>query len=369
MMAAMTTMSPDPPIFIALLAGGRGTRFWPLSRRAHPKQLLDVCGEGPMLARTRERVAGLAAASRTLVVTSEDLAERVRSLLRLPTRNVLAEPEGRSTAAAIGLACLVASTRHPDAVVLALPADHHVRNPDRLRRLLESGARAASAFHAPVLLGIAPDSANTQYGYLEPGEPAALRGVEGLVEVARFTEKPSEPRARALVAAGALWNSGMFCLHAASTLEAVDRCLPKLGAALRRLRTHAGKATWQAALRREYRKLETVSFDHGVLERIHPVLALRADVGWSDVGSWESLATLLAADADGNRSRGPAFVHEGRRCLVVNAPGAARTIVVAGGEDLLVVDAGDVVLVAPRSLARDPKALLAALARERPELL
>jgi mannose-1-phosphate guanylyltransferase len=369
MIAAMTTTSTSPPVFIALLAGGRGTRFWPLSRRAHPKQLLDVCGEGPMLLRTHQRVARLAPASRTLVITSEDLAAPVRSLLRLPAGNVLAEPEGRSTAAAIGLACLVASTRHPDAVVLALPADHHVRHPDRLVRLLEAGARAAAAFHAPVLLGIAPDSGNPHYGYLEPGEPATLRGVKGLVEVARFTEKPSEPRATALVARGALWNGGMFCLHAASTLEAIGRCLPRLGAALRRLRAHVGKATWQGALRREYRKLDSVSFDSGVLERIHPVLALRADVGWSDVGSWESLATLLAADADGNRSRGPSFIHASKRCLVVNAPGAARTIVVAGAEDLLVVDAGDVILVAPRKLARDPKGLLAALAEERPELL
>ena len=360
------------PLYLALLAGGRGTRFWPLSRRARPKQLLDILGEGPMLTRTLERVAELAPVSRTLLVTSADLARPSARLVRVPARNVLAEPEGRGTAAAVGLACLVAHARHADAVVAALPCDHHVAKPARLRMLLDRAARAAAALHAPVLLGVPAQGPSSHFGYLEPGPSVRLSGVTGLgglTEVESFTEKPSERKAVGLIARGATWNSGMFVLHAGSTLEAIARCLPELGAALARLRKHVDKPSWTRALAREYAGLASVSFDHGVLERIAPVLSLRADIGWSDVGTWESLAGLLARDATGNHWRGPAFAHDSRRCLLIGESGGDRTLVVVGADDLVVVDAGDVIFVAPRSVAANPKALLAALAKSRPELL
>ena len=240
----------NPPLFLALLAGGRGTRFWPLSRHARPKQLLDVVGEGPMLARTLERVADLAPLARTLLITSTDLARQSAKLLELPAQNVIAEPEGRGTAAAVGLACLVASARHPDAVVAALPADHHVAKPARLRVLLARAAAAASAFHAPVLIGVPAIRASAHVGYLEPGDEVRLKGVPDLSEVESFTEKPSERRAKALIKGGATWNSGMFVLHAGATLEAMNLCLPELGAALARLRPHVGKPSWKRAVAR-----------------------------------------------------------------------------------------------------------------------
>jgi mannose-1-phosphate guanylyltransferase len=361
----------NAPLFLALLAGGRGTRFWPLSRRARPKQLLDILGEGPMLARSLERVAALAPTARTLLVTSSDLARPSARLLGLPARNVLAEPEGRNTAAAVGLACLVAAARHPDAIVAALPSDHHVSSPARLRTLLLRAARAAAAFRAPVLIGVPALSASSQFGYVESGKSARLTGAPGLAEVAGFTEKPSPARAKALVARGAMWNSGMFVVHARATLEAMARCAPALGAALARLEKHLGRSTWRAALAREYGKLPSISFDHAVLERIQPVLCLRAPdgLGWSDVGTWESLASLLPADASGNCARGPAFAQDSRGCVLIGESGGSRTLVVAGADNLVVVDAGDVILVAPRAVAANPVALLAALAKERPELL
>lgn len=360
---------PDPRLFVALLAGGRGTRFWPLSRHSRPKQFLDVTGDGPLLAVTRERVRGLCPPENVLVVTTADLAEPTRRMLDLPHGNVIAEPSGRNTAPAVGLAALVALARRPDAVVLALPADHHVRRPRDLARLLRRGAAAAAATKGVVLFGAVPDRPETAYGYLVPGEGARAPGAPGLLRVARFREKPDAAGARRLLRQGALWNTGLFALHAQGALAEIGVTLPALHEQLLALAPHVGAPSFKTALQRLHPLMPAVSFDHGVLERSRRVFALRADVGWSDVGSWESLAELLADDGRGNRTRGRAIVEAARGCIVVQGGDAGRALVVLGVDDLVLVDAGDVVLACPRGRARDVKALMTRLAKHHPELL
>jgi mannose-1-phosphate guanylyltransferase len=350
-------------VFVALLAGGRGARFWPLSRRATPKQLLDMTGEGPLARRTLERLGTLVRRENVLVVTSPDLAPALRRLLDVPAANVLAEPAPRNTAAAVGLALVVALARDPDAIVLALPADHHVGRPARLRAILRSAAAAAARLRVPVLLGMSPTSPSSDYGYIVPGE--RVRGAPGLRRVRRFVEKPARAGAQRLLRSRALWNGGMFCLHAASALDLMRRVAPEMGEPLAALLPHVGRRTFGAALRRTWALVPSIAFDRAVLERCDDACVLPADIGWSDVGTFEALAALIPADAARNRTRGPAFLAGSEECLVVERD-ASRTLVLFGVRDLLVVDAGDVVLVAPRGA--DLQRLVARLDRERPEL-
>lgn len=359
--------APDPRLHVAFLAGGRGTRFWPLSRAARPKQLLDVTGEGPMLRVTRDRVDELAPRENQLVVTSEELAADCRELLGLPARQVLAEPCARNTAAAVGLALLAAEVKDPEAVLLALPSDHHVSRPARLRAALRRGLRAAKRLRGVVLFGAVPDRPATEYGYLQPGAEAAVPGAKGLRRLRAFQEKPDPAGARRLVKAGAWWNSGMFCLPATETLDAIDELLPTLGAGLHLLRPHLGRRTWRAALAEIYPELPSISFDHGVLERLGEIHALPLDAGWSDVASWEALAELLPGDRAGNRLRGRALAHDAKGCVLVGTD-ESRALVALGVEDLVLVDCGDVVLACPRGRERDVAGLLERLRRSEPEL-
>jgi mannose-1-phosphate guanylyltransferase/mannose-6-phosphate isomerase len=360
----MPAMAAPSPPFFALLAGGRGTRFWPLSRRLRPKQLLDVTGEGPMLRRTLERVGPLATEGRILLVTSEDLAPGSARMLGLRARDVLAEPAGRNTAPAVALACAAAMARDPNAVVACLPADHHVGNEARLRVLLRRALGEAARRRVPVLLGVEPGGPSSDYGYIVPGADAG----SGLRRVARFAEKPDAAAARRLLRRGATWNSGMFVLPARETLDAIRRFAPQLADAVASLPIARGGAALRRALRSAWPSLPSLSFDATILERWDAVHVLRAEnLGWSDLGSWEALASMIPPDAARNRSHGPAFFHEAAGCFTY-VSGRDRTIVVLGADDLVVVDAGDVVFACPRSALPRLRNLVERLDRERPEL-
>ncbi len=360
---------PHSPTFVALLAGGRGVRFWPLSRHLRPKQFLDITGEGPLLRLTAERARGLCPPGNLLLVTSEALAADSRRLAGVTARNVLAEPVGRNTAAAVGLACAVAAARDERAVVIAMPADHHVAKPARLRAILRRAAAAAARLQAPVLLGIPPESARSDFGYIVPERRAArgARTSDPLV-VRRFVEKPAAARARSLIRQGALWNSGIFVLPAVATLAAIRHRQPLLGRALEKLPARRDGAAFTRALRGAWPGLPAVSFDSGVIESWADVRVLpAADIGWSDVGSWEAVAAGMPADEAGNQAQGPAFFVASAGCLAVQRD-PSRTIVIAGARDLVVVDAGDVIFAAPRSDLAHMREIVEAVDRARPEL-
>lgn len=354
--------------FVALLAGGRGVRFWPLSRRLRPKQLLDVTGEGPLLRLSRDRVEGLCPPGNVLLVTSADIAEASRRLLGLPARNVLAEPEGRNTAPAVGLALAVAAARDPDAVVLCLPADHHVANPRRLRTLLGKAAGAARKLQAPVLLGITPRGPSTDFGYVVPGAEVDVPGARGLRRVHHFAEKPTPQRAKALLDRRALWNSGMFVLPARATVEAMSHLVPEVTRALATLPLAKGGAALTRALQDCWPSLPSASFDVAVLERCANAVVLEAgELGWSDVGSWDALGAMLPKDDAGNRSKGPSFFLRSKGCMTFQHD-SSRTLVVLGAQDLVLIDAGDVILAAPRAELGRLRELVAVLDRDRPEM-
>ncbi len=322
-----------------ILAGGRGTRFWPLSRRARPKQVLDLTGEGTLLARTLARIAPMVADAQQLVVTGPDMVEAVRA--EAGNARVVVEPSGRNTLPAIAWGAWEAGRMGADTVIV-LPSDHHVANPEALRAALRE-AVAVAAGGALVTLGIMPTRAETGFGWIEPGEGGKVR---------RFVEKPPQAVADALLAGGVhLWNAGMFVFRVETLRAALEKHCPRTAAVLARL--DAG-----APLADVWGQTDATSLDYGVLEHHDDVRVVALDCGWSDVGSWPALEEVLPT-----ASWGAGVCKE---IVEVDASGnlvyaAEKLVALVGVHDLVVVDTPDVVLVARREDAQRLREVLATL--------
>jgi mannose-1-phosphate guanylyltransferase len=327
---------------VVILAGGSGTRLWPASRTGTPKQLLAL-GTRPgesLLAATARRASAVVAAERIAVVTAAEQAAGVREALPwLGDDVVIAEPRARNTAAALGLAAVHLVRRDPDAVMAALPADHHVVDEAELARVMEQAFRIAETRGDIVTVGIAPTRAETGYGWLELGAP--LDGEPGAFAVARFVEKPDRARAEAYLAGGQhLWNGGMFFLRARRLLDEIARHLPD---------TYAGLMDPDVAS--AYPKVPSISIDHGVMEKASGVVTVRGDFGWNDVGARSALADYREADAAGNVVEGNAVVIDGSGNVVLGD--GAHAIAVIGLSDVVVVQSGDGFVVVPRERAQE----------------
>ena len=361
----MPNQPRNPPAHAVILAGGRGTRFWPRSRTRQPKQLLNIVGRETMLEQTITRLTPLFSSSRLWVVTNDEQAAAVRRQSpKVPKAHVLAEPVGRNTAAAIGLAAVhLLRKSGPDALMAVLPADHFIAQPARYRRLVRAALTVAEQPGALVVLGIPPTRPETGYGYIKSAsrfppkltEPA--RRGEQVLHVLRFTEKPSLERAKQYVASRRyLWNAGMFFWRVSTLLGGLERHLPKTHAELLRLADAIGTPRYNSALRRVYPRLENISIDYALLEpasrdpRRNPVFALPASVGWSDIGSWAAVYELLARAPNENVSAG--------RSVTLDASGnflwsPNKLVAALGVRDLVVVETPDALLVCPRDRAQD----------------
>jgi len=337
--------------FSVIIAGGKGTRFWPLSRSQKPKQLLKIFGPKSLIAETVDRVLPLSGSARTLVVTIADQLAATRKELRvLPKNNFLVEPQGKNTAACLGLAALEVIRRDPQAVMIVLPADHWVPGAKVFRRTLEKAIRLAELDDKLITIGIQPTYPETGYGYIVRGK--SLNGKGTGYQVKKFTEKPKLPKAQRLMRAGALWNSGIFVWKAATLLKSIEQHMPELNRALNRIAEAArGKslANPEPRLRKviaaEYAKLKSTSIDFGVMEPAsgeQRVLTVNADFAWSDLGSWESVHRMLDRDGAGNAGSGQWLVRDAQTCLV-HAPD--RLVVLLGVKDAVIVDTPDALLV------------------------
>ena len=333
-----------------ILAGGSGTRLWPASRRARPKQLLALARDDePML--TAAVSLAREVADRVLIVTAESQAEA--TLAAVPNVQLIAEPLGRNTAAAIGLAGATIAVRDPHATIAVLPADQHVRDREGMAAALDACLSAAESTDAIALVGIPPTRPETGFGYLEmaagPFSQTWENPAIGLRSVLRFVEKPDLATATRYVVSGRhLWNAGIFCLSARRLLAELDTHLPQTAVAVRQIVRDNGLVIDPRGL---YEALPSISFDHGVMEKtLGPVVAISAAVGWNDVGSWSALSEVRGVDADGNTVAGHALVVDGSGNVVVSDDD--MLIATIGVSDLVIIKSGDAILVVRKDQAQ-----------------
>lgn len=334
--------------YAVILAGGSGTRLWPASRRARPKQLLPLGPGGETLLEAAIRRGRAIAGERIVVVTAAAQVDATRQVV--PGVELIAEPVARNTAAALGLAAAVLAGRDRDAVLAVLPADQHVADEAGLTAALDTALAAVERDDVIGTIGITPTRAETGFGYLEV-EVAASGGV---TPVRRFVEKPDRPTAEAYVASGRyLWNAGMFCASADRLLRELDEQLPATGRAVRDL------AAGRPGASEAYAALVSISIDHAVMERAARVVTVPAAVGWDDVGSWAALPALRGSDGDGNTTTGLAVILDGTGNVAIGDDGTL--IAMVGVSDLVVVKSGDAILILPRSEAQDVRKVVEAL--------
>ncbi|MEM1031559.1 MAG: sugar phosphate nucleotidyltransferase [Myxococcota bacterium] len=352
-------------VYAVVLAGGSGTRFWPASRAARPKQLqpLAPSSDQPLIADTVRRLEGLCGRERIVIATGAHLLPATREALpTLAADAFFGEPVARNTAPCIGWVTRALARRDPDAVVVVVPSDQHVKDEARFLDALQSAVRSART--GPITtIGIEPSRPETGFGYIEMGEAAE----HGARRVRRFVEKPDRATAERYLADGRfVWNAGIFVFRAQTMIDAIATHLPALSAGLDAI--DAGGATgtpgWVEATARVFPTLPAVSIDHGVAEKTRPLHVVPATFGWSDLGSWETAWELADKDDAGNASPDTAVLVDARNNLVCDLSARRPTVALVGVEDLCVVHTDDAVLVMPRDRAQAVREVVAAL-RER----
>ena len=358
-----------------ILAGGRGTRFWPRSRTRTPKQLLNIMGQETMLEQTVGRLGPLIPAERFWTVTNAEQAAGVRRQLPAAARQrVLAEPAGRNTAAAIALAAFhVRHAARGDALLAVLPADHYIARAERYRDIARAALEAAKKNQRMIVLGIPPTRPETGFGYIERAEQAFHSRGFPVFRVRRFTEKPALQAAKEFVASGYDWNAGMFFWRVFTFLESLRRYLPKTHAALESLAAHIGKPSYQGKLRALYPRLENISVDYAILEPAtrepgepHVFVLPASDIGWSDIGSWAAVYELSAKNPGENVFAGPG--------VSIDADGnffwsPEKFVAAIGIHNLIVVETPDALLICPRDRAQDVGRIVKHLEQKRKGLL
>jgi mannose-1-phosphate guanylyltransferase len=353
------TLAKNSNFYPVILAGGRGTRFWPLSRKKRAKQLLALDGKQTMIQQTVTRLLPLAPAKQFWIITNDDLRPAIlKQLPKLPKMQVLAEPLGRNTAPAIGLAAFLLLREHPDAVIGMFPSDHVIADEESYRTTIERGAQLAAAGENIVVLGIRPNRAETGYGYIEAG---GLFAGDAL-RVRGFTEKPNAEKAATFVAAGNyFWNSGMFLWSARTLANALREHLPKTASLLEEIAAAFGTRNFAARFRKLYPKCENISIDYAVLEprsakgeEASNLFCLPADFAWNDLGSWTALHEHHRAKStppEGNIIHSAGVFILNAHGNYVHAPG--KFVATVGVSDLVVVETEDALLITTLHHAQD----------------
>ena len=351
-----------PVVYAVIMAGGAGTRFWPASREKHPKQFLALGArdDESLLEATINRIAPLVPHERIFVATGRHLEAKAKALLpHIPAENILAEPLARNTAPCIGWATAVIQRRCSNAIVMVLPSDHVVTDEDEFRRVLTKATEAAARGFITTI-GIVPTRPETGYGYIERGAVIA----EGIRRVIKFTEKPSLAVAQHYLSAGShLWNAGMFVFRADVMRHEITTHMPELASGLAVLDSSAKEGHELSVLDQVFRRLPSVSIDHGLMEHAAEIAVVPGDFGWSDVGSWQSAWELASKDEDGNALPPHAMAFDARGNLVrdLRTSTKGKTIALIGVNDLIIVETDDAILVLPRERAQDAKLAVQAL--------
>ncbi|MGZ4787646.1 MAG: mannose-1-phosphate guanylyltransferase [Terriglobales bacterium] len=351
-------MAKKPNFYPVILAGGRGTRFWPLSRRKRAKQMLALDGDRTMIQQTVDRLLPLANEKRFWIVTNGDLNDGIaRQLPKLPKKQIIAEPVGRNTAPAIGLAAFIIQREDPDAVIGLFPSDHVIANEKEFRRIIKRAVEIAAAGENMMVMGIQPTRAETGYGYIEAGAASQPE----VLDVRRFTEKPDADTAQRFLAAGNFyWNSGMFVWGARTLGNALREYLPHTAPILQEIANTYGTRKFDSVLAKLYPKCENISVDYAVLEprsakgegNSH-LYCIPSNFGWNDLGSWAA----LYEHRSGKQKDGDNVIHA-QASFVLNASGnyihsPKKFVATVGVSDLVIVETDDALLITTRDKAQD----------------
>lgn len=355
--------------YAVIMAGGGGTRLWPLSRRERPKQLLPLIGQETLFQSTVKRLEGLFPPERILVVTVEEQAREMKSQTpELPDENYLIEPAPRGTASVVGLAAMALQKRDPTASMAILPSDHFIRNVDLFHYLLKAAFEVADRSYL-VTLGIAPTLPSTAFGYIQQGLPLDGGYKYPVYEVKRFIEKPSEKTAQQLLHSGDhSWNSGMFIWRTDAILAEIRTQMPRLHETLEFIGSRWGRSDFDASLKEKWLDLKTETVDYGIMEKAERVAVLPAGgLGWSDVGIWSSLFEVLLPDMNGNIATNATshLALETNNTLVYS--GSDRLIVTIGVDDTIIIDTGDALLICKTDQSQKVKDVVEHLKKHRQE--
>ncbi len=344
--------------YALIMAGGVGTRLWPLSRRHRPKQSLKLVGGRTMFEHAVDRIAPIFQPEEILVVTGAEHVEALASqALELPEENFIIEPEGRGTAPAIGLGAIHLRQRDPEAVMVVLTADHFIADVKRFRQSLTVAARQAEAGHL-VTLGIKPSSPSTGYGYIKQGALREEMDGFSVFDAERFTEKPSPETAFHMVESGEYsWNSGMFIWRVDRILDEFQRQMSGFYVHLAEVEATLGTPGYETTLRRVWPQVTKQTIDYGIMEGAEDVVVIPVDIGWSDVGSWASLADLLPADEQGNIIVG-SHVGIATEDALIFSTEEERLIATIGLEDVVIVNTEDALLICSKDQEQQVRALV-----------
>lgn len=350
-------------LFAVVMAGGGGTRLWPLSRQNHPKHMIKLNGKRSFFQQTIDRLQGLISPDRIFVVTVENQATQLQNQCpEIPRNNFLIEPFPRGTASVVGLASVVIQQIDPDATMIVLPSDHVIKNVDEFQRLLKSAFVAAQEGFL-VTLGIKPTRPSTGYGYIQRGEFLGFYETLPAYKVVKFTEKPDSQKAQEFVNNGNFdWNSGIFIWRVDRIQEEIQTSMPELFNVMQRLSLVWNSKEWLDAVQQEWVNLKTETIDYGIMERTQRAVVLPADkLGWNDVGSWDSFFEVFEVDEKGNLLHQTKHLGLATNNTLVISEKPERVIVTIGVNDLIIVDTSDALLICSKEHVQKVKEIVSLL--------
>ena len=351
--------------FVVIMAGGRGERFWPQSRLRRPKHLLPIVGDKPMLTQTVERLDGLVPPENVFIITNREQREAVVSVCPMvPEENIVSEPVGRDTAAAVGLAMVLVKRRDPEGCLAMLPADHVIHDSKGFRSVMESAFLAAERDPVLVTIGISPTEPATGYGYIHRGGETGEVDGRPVYKVKAFVEKPNLETAKNYLDSGDyFWNAGMFVWTVTVIRRALEAHTPSLHQGLSEIEAELekGKAL-DSVLEEIFPGLDKISIDYAVMEKADNVVTMESEFDWDDVGAWPAVARHFKPDSRGNILRGAALVEGGEDNIVFSD--SDHLVTVCGVDDLIVVHTDDATLICPKDKAQDIKKLVKKLGED-----
>ena len=353
--------------YAVIMAGGGGTRLWPVSRKERPKQLLPLLDDKTLFQSTVKRLENFFPPERILVVTvTEQASEMQKQAPEIPLENYLIEPAPRGTASVVGLAAAVLRKRDPDAMMSVLPSDHFIRNRDLFHYLMREAFQVAEKGYL-VTLGITPTYPSTGYGYIQQGEALDGEFKYPVYTVKRFIEKPNEETAQQLLRMGDhSWNSGMFIWKTETILGEFARQMPALHKQLTKIEKALGTENAAAVLEKVWEKVEKETIDYGIMEHAREVAVIPAQFEWNDIGSWKTLMEILQADEMGNVLIGEHLALDTQNTLVYSPNKLVATV---GLENMVIVETDDALLICPQDRAQDVRDIVNALREKRSDLL